>query len=152
MFDKTFCEIKQEDLPAQPKLTILLSVTPYLQIPADKEERRIIVDLSLITFYHLLQVWKYNRHGAEDKQSTKQFQATRKPPNSTKSSSTIVGTTIFTTNSKRSRKTSYSSFVHDLIRLANTDRWVHLSQSKRQKKNKTIQSKRHSIVTQWSTT
>ena len=40
MFDKTFSEIKQEDLPAQPKLTILLSVTPYLQLTADIEERK----------------------------------------------------------------------------------------------------------------
>ena len=40
MFDKTFSEIKREDLPAQPKLAILLSVTPYLQLTADIEERK----------------------------------------------------------------------------------------------------------------
>ena len=77
---QTFSETKQEDLPAQPKLTILLSVTPYLQLTVDTEERKKIVNLSLITFYHLLQVWKYNRHRAKDKQRTKQLEATRKTP------------------------------------------------------------------------
>ena len=37
---QTFSETKQEDLPAQPKLAILLSVTPYLQLTADIEERK----------------------------------------------------------------------------------------------------------------
>ena len=40
MFDKTFSEIKREDLPAQPKLAILLSATPYLQLTAEIEKRK----------------------------------------------------------------------------------------------------------------
>ena len=56
MVNKNFGEIKQEDLPAQSKLAVPLSVTQYLQLTADTEERRIVVDLSLIMFYHLLQV------------------------------------------------------------------------------------------------